>query len=462
MGSSAALVLLLFSSVSTLVRGDFGDFVDTSFSCPATITCLPVCAASVDECPPGLTCEGEGLTLCADGSCAAECDEEASSLCAENSCGKNITCARAILPEPDCVGFYQAWYTNATEGETCVEDEVERVSFTDAGFVAFYVYFAVVLFLILLYPALNQRWFPVGETVPLDDFSKESSLAGIPVDHKGWTQTSVRKTLLGSFLFYLTSLTLWGFQCLLLVLVVFYYRQQNEEFKPDNLNPFHDKIQVLKAFQIVWMIGLAFSLSMKWPPTIESLFLRRCVSAQATSVAVFAPSTVPQLKETSGSIVLVIKGLVSALFKGISTAFSLIFPDGSFRTEVRGSVQYCPVLVDADGTKSFFFRLRRYVYDDEAGCFVPGVMEVGSKLCDFQDCIGGLSDAEAAQRRSKIGRNSIDLKKPNIFFGIIEEFSKVFYIYQNFMTWVSDHNHALENLSLLLQQIIHELFVFVS
>jgi hypothetical protein len=438
MSRSSALVLLFLISCfsATLVRGDFGDYVDTTFTCPATITCLPVCAASVDECPPELRCEGEGLTLCADGSCAAECGEVLVNHCEENACGKNVTCARAILPEPDCVTFFEDWYTNATEGETCVEDEVELLSFTDGGFVAFYVYFAAVLFLIVLYPAFNQRFFPIGETVPLDDFSKESLLSGIALEHKGWTQTSVRKTLLGSFIFFLTSLTLWGIQCLLLVLVVFYYRQQNGEFKPENLNPFQDEVQVLKAFEIVWMVGLAFSLCLKWPPTIESLFLRRCLSAQATAVAVFAPSTAPEVKRSSGSLFLVIQGFMSALFKCISTVFAFIFPDGGRSTTVRGTVEYCPVLVGADGSRSFFFRLRRYVYDDSAGCFVPGVMEVGSKLSDFQDCIAGLSEAEATVRRSRIGHNSIDLKPPNLFFGIVEEFSKVFYIYQNFMTWV--------------------------
>jgi hypothetical protein len=217
-----------------------------------------------------------------------------------------------------------------------------------------------------------------------------------------------------------------------LVLVVFYYRQQNGVFKPDNLNPFQDEVQVLKAFEIVWMVGLAFSLCLLWPPSIQSLFLRRCVSVQATFVEIFAPSTVPENKNSTYSLL----GFMSALFQLISSVFAFILPDGGRSTAVRGTVEYCPVLVGADGSRSFFFRLRRYVYDDSAGCFVPGFMEVGSKLSDFQDCIDGLSAAEATVRRSRIGHNSIDLKTPNLLKGILEEFSKPFYIYQNFMTWV--------------------------
>lgn len=422
--------------VVLFARAELGDYADLSYQCPATITCRPICAAALDDCPIDLVCQND-TTLCADGSCAAKCVDTLSSLCADNTCGKNVTCVRAILPEPECLLAYEAWYTNATEGEMCEDVVVELLSFTDAGFLAFYGYFAVVLFLIVAYPAFNQRFFPEGNTVPLLDFSKESEISGIPVDDKGWTQTSVRTTWIGTLIYYLTTLTLWGFQCLLLVLIVFYYRQQRGEFKPVSLNPFQDEIQVLKAFEVVWIVGILFSLCLKWPPTIESLFLRRCVSAQASYVAVFAPSTVPELKsKASNTCAIIIQKGMGSVSKIFTTVLSFIFSDVSRRKDVRGSVQYCPITVDTDGTRSFFFRLRRYVYDDDAGCYIPGVFDIGSKLCDFQKCVAGLSESDATLRRSRIGTNSIDLKKPNFIFGVMEEFNKPFYIYQNFITWV--------------------------
>ena len=434
--SAFLLRLGLLWSVESFGKAEFGDYADLSYKCPATITCRPVCAATFDDCPMDLICKN-GSTLCADGSCAMECADTLSSLCADNTCGKNVTCARTNLPEPDCLLFYEEWYTNATEGEICEEVVMELLSFTDAGFLAFYGYFAVVLFLIVAYPACNQRFFPVGKTVPLLDFSKESEISGIPVDDKGWTQTSVRTTWMGTLVFYLTTLTLWGFQCLLLVLVVFYYRQQRGEFKPVSLNPFQDDIQVLKAFEIVWIVGILFSLCLKWPPTIESLFLRRCGSAEASYVAVFAPSTVPELKnKTSNTCAIIIQKGMGTVSKVFTTLLAFIFSDVSRRKDVRGSVQFCPVTVDTDGTRSFFFRLRRYVYCDDAGCYIPGVFDIGSKLGDFRNCIAGLSEAEATLRRSRIGANSIDLRKPNFVLGVMEEFNKPFYIYQNFMTWV--------------------------
>jgi hypothetical protein len=36
----------------------FGDYVDTSFSCPATITCPDVCVASAEDCPADSVCPG--------------------------------------------------------------------------------------------------------------------------------------------------------------------------------------------------------------------------------------------------------------------------------------------------------------------------------------------------------------------------------------------------------------------
>ncbi len=435
---STAVALLCFSSV---VRGDWGDYADTSFECPAKITCQPVCSSSIDSCPIDLQfCEDNSTTLCVDGSCAANCSEELISPCFGSACGggANVTCARIVLPQPDCELLYGEWYTanaSATSGDDdsiCSGEIIELVSFTGPVFVAIYVYFSVVCFLIVAYPAFNQRLFPVGDTVPLDDFSKESVLTGIPAENRGWTQTSVRKTVLGTVLFYLTQSIIWGIQCLLLILLVFYY----ELGKPNN--PFQDEVQVLKAFEIVWMVGLVVSMSLKWPPTVESLFLRRCVSAEATSVAVFSPSTVPELHEVTGNPgIAFIKRIVKGLCRGITVVFAFIFSDPVRRQHhARGSIEYCPVRVDADGTRSFFFRLRRYVYDDQAGRFVPGILDIGSTLGDFQNAEKGLSNAEVVHRRSRIGRNSIDLKKPNLFLGIYEEFSKLFYVYQNFVVWV--------------------------
>jgi hypothetical protein len=47
----------------------------------------------------------------------------------------------------------------------------------------------------------------------------------------------------------------------------------------------------------------------------------------------------------------------------------------------------------------------------------------------------GLTGNEATQRLGVVGPNILDLKKPTVLGCIIREFSKPFYLYQNFMVW---------------------------
>ena len=47
----------------------------------------------------------------------------------------------------------------------------------------------------------------------------------------------------------------------------------------------------------------------------------------------------------------------------------------------------------------------------------------------------GLSAHEATRRLGVVGPNILDLKKPTILGSIVREFSKPFYLYQNFMVW---------------------------
>lgn len=134
---------------------------------------------------------------------------------------------------------------------------------------------------------------------------------------------------------------------------------------------------------------------------------------------------------------------------------------------------FCPIESDSTtGKRGFYFRMRRFVYeadkqpgsrdvDDTLGdvknqsndvsyeenkedesngitmSFRPGTIDVGNTLGDFMDQSNGLSHEEAQARLGLTGRNSIHMKRPTILGSIIGEFSKPFYLYQNFM-WVSD------------------------
>jgi hypothetical protein len=75
----------------------------------------------------------------------------------------------------------------------------------------------------------------------------------------------------------------------------------------------------------------------------------------------------------------------------------------------------------------------RYILDVEAGNFVPGTMDVASTSGDFLGQVGGLTTEEVTRRTGLAGPNVIPMEKPAILRSIVKEFSKGFYLYQNFM-----------------------------
>ena len=50
----------------------------------------------------------------------------------------------------------------------------------------------------------------------------------------------------------------------------------------------------------------------------------------------------------------------------------------------------------------------------------------------------GLTAEESTRRLGVVGPNILDLKKPTVIGSIMKEFSKPFYLYQNFMVWYVD------------------------
>jgi cation-transporting ATPase 13A3/4/5 len=72
--------------------------------------------------------------------------------------------------------------------------------------------------------------------------------------------------------------------------------------------------------------------------------------------------------------------------------------------------------------------------------FIPGRLDIteGATIGNWlnKDTLHkGLTSNEATQRLGVVGPNILDLKKPTVLGCIIREFSKPFYLYQNFMVW---------------------------
>ncbi len=155
--------------------------------------------------------------------------------------------------------------------------------------------------------------------------------------------------------------------------------------------------------------------------------------------------------------------MIVSLTGFFTTVLSFLFSDASQRGKGSStSVTFCRVRIDKKtGTRYFYFRFRRFVYDAASYKFMYGSWDVqegqpiagGSNGSYYGEdaqpgrsvTIGewldssylhqGLCNDEAVKRRGIVGPNVLELKKPTVIGSIYNEFSKPFYLYQTFMVW---------------------------
>ena len=122
-----------------------------------------------------------------------------------------------------------------------------------------------------------------------------------------------------------------------------------------------------------------------------------------------------------------------------------MFSDESLHSAAKGwqyNVTFCKVETDATtDTRYFYFRFRRYIYDDNLNKFIPGSFDVTEdtvygRWLDNSYLPQGPSPEEAKRRRGLVGPTMLDLQKPSLLSNIVAEFSKTFYLYQTFMIWI--------------------------
>lgn len=263
------------------------------------------------------------------------------------------------------------------------------------------------------------------------------------------SQTGFCETPLGYFLYISCVLTMLGLQIVLLLLVIAYYfilnRADIEEDTP-NINkgwsPFVDPSQALYAFEIAWAVGFVWVLIFKRPISLHSSFLRRCSLKDASYVAVFIPTV------DDGDFLLnkdVTQTSLSRLFVCLTHMFdsSFAFLFSEVHDRGPGSTEYVPIqsieLTNSNGqrreSKYFEFRLRRYQFDADQQAFLPTILDIGTKAQGLTDAIGGLTEAQARYRAAKYGPNVVSIGEPIFWRILLKEFSRIFYVYQNFMTW---------------------------
>lgn len=412
--------------------GDFGDYVDPTFDCPATTTCRQVCVASEAECPEAMRCSSNE-TLCPDGSCTlGECDPDVETPCAYE-CAP-VACVKVVDNYDSCRSVYAEKYdAEATCGKQ-EEAAIPLASFGDPAFVGIYCWISIVTFLIFVWCAFNQRLVPVrGSSQPLHSTTEKDEASGF--------QTGYKVHPIGAFLHAMTIATVIGFHGLLLFLTIIYYAQQ-EAITLKKL-PLQDEQQILKAFLITWMVGFVWCFCIKWPHSIHSLFLRRCQLDKATHVAICVPKAAAKNEVTYDVSHI---GRLRSFFAGFSecvdTIMSFFFSElanhGRKAAGSDGVFQYCRVRTNSAGGRYFVFLFRRYnlIFPQEGDPkFTPGVLDVGITIGDISEAAGGLSAAEVEDRRNIVGPNVIEMQEPYFYMAAYNEFSKPFYTYQAFMVW---------------------------
>jgi len=407
-------------------------YTDLSGNCPAITTCPMVCAQNLTSCPLEMQACGNGLTLCDDGSCAETCDEELYNPC-EYECAP-VACAMVVNYYDYCLEAYNSSYAYVDE---CVEEEIEEtttlLTFKEWPFLLCYYWVAIATLYLLTWCFFNQRILKIEnstKSIPFLNDNEEETLF--------MTQIAYKSNAFGSVGAFLVILTQWAIHGVILIVILLYYQQQEQVLMNFN-TVFEDEEQCLEAYILAWTVGIVWSLALKWPYSITSLFLRRCRFVDATSVCVHTPKT--NKTEVSGinsNSVVRMKAFLTCIGRGINVFSALIFSDDIRWRQETGDIEFCKIYYDSvSSEKYFYYRFRRYIYNAESDGFTQGewiVAKSTDELCNKNHLIG-LSPAEVEERLHIIGPNVIRLRKPSLLRSTREVFSGAFYVYQTFLIW---------------------------
>lgn len=235
-------------------------------------------------------------------------------------------------------------------------------------------------------------------------------------------------------------LTVIGLQMVLLLLVMcYYFILDRAVVKRDSphmslaWSPFADGPNALYVFIIAWAVGFAWVIFFKRPQSLSSVFLRRSSLLDATVVAVFIP-------DSRGVELLVRDGMewnVTKIFKTFHESFdgilSSLFSEPDHNEP--GQVAYCPVSTDENQVRYFEFQMRRYNYDIETESFQPAELYITGTAMQLMKMHNGLTSADVKTREAIIGANIVNMGEVSFIRIMVKEFSRIFYVYQNFMTW---------------------------
>ena len=492
-------ILLLVSNLGSFVTADFGDTYDETFDCPAFTTCKQVCVPTIADCPTEMLCDVPGETLCPDGTCSDDptCLGHEETPC-WYACAP-VACRKVDNDHDTCLSKYQNLYdAEAACGEAEYVEETFLYTYTEPGFIFFYVWFGTIPLLIIAWCAYNQRFSPVpGSTQELHlDLVEESDESnGKPKPSQATSnriawQTGYKRHPIGMVLHLFTILTILTIFALLMWLILQYYVQQEAIAWSWTTMRFEDETQVLLCFILVWMYGIIFMFALKFPYSIHSIHLRRCPLQEAQFVAI----AVKRLEKSNTEVTFLhdhmagLKKFFGSFYKCGHAAMTFVFSDrnvfGCERDDSDGSdkvFKIQPVQTNQDnGTKYFTFEFRRYNLNEasvddgsssskyEPGAFMSSKQTIGQIL--EMDTSTGLSSIDDVHKRYQIvGPNKVEMQKPNFLRNIKRNYSTPFYTYQTFMVfswlplwyyYVSSFSMPFRTVSEKIQTLTNLLAVF--
>jgi hypothetical protein len=337
-----------------------------------------------------------------------------------------VACARIIIDYYDsCIERFHLQYETAYECQRQTEEATEPSAFREGAVLFFYLWVSTVTIVIGIWCAYNQRWSYVPESMQM--LSDDDATTG------EW-QTGYKTGLIGNTIHVFTILTLCGFQVILAGCSISYYVHQDPDRAERSV--FDNEEQVLQAFIATWILGFLWSYALKWPYSIRSLFLRRCLLGYATHVGIFVPfqASSHYADSTNARYIVMLKFWMQRFAFYGNRVMGFLFSDVS-QAQASGKIEYCVVTTDLDGTRFFVFNFRRYNYNEQSCKFVPGRWETVRKIADVDNLRGGLSSQEVGLRRALVGPNVIEMLEPSLLRTLSSEFSKPFYTYQNYMIW---------------------------
>jgi cation-transporting ATPase 13A3/4/5 len=226
---------------------------------------------------------------------------------------------------------------------------------------------------------------------------------------------------------------------MLLLVLGYYFILNKSNIKRDTPNldlswsPFDDGENALYVFIIAWAIAFAWVGLFKRPQSLYCSFLRRCDLSEATTVSIFIP-------DSRGIELLVKDGkewVIVQYFNVMNEFFDDILANlFSEPSHVEpGQICYCHVKTDSFGVRYFEFQMRRFNYDSERGLFTAVELNIVGTPAELMKLVDGLTTSEVENRLAVIGFNVVNIEDPSFLKTLFREFSRVFYVYQNFMAW---------------------------